>query len=146
MQPIECNPRAHTAVVLFTGVDVAMTKAYLGALRPQINGVAADDEMELVTPVNSTGIYWIGHDVVTLVLYPLLAILQGKMTVGDYLRGCITFFEHLLFWKDGTFEIWDPLPWWWLYHVFWPGKFLWSIIQRRKWSRINVGTTKMFEC
>ena len=146
LQPIECNPRAHTAVVLFIGQDVAMTKAYLGALRPQINGVAADNEMDLVTPENPTKYYWMGHDLIAFVLYPLLAVLQGKMTVGGYLRGCIAFFEHLLFWKDGTFEMWDPLPWWWLYHVYFPGQFLWSIIQRRKWSRVNVSTTKMFLC
>ena len=146
LRPIECNPRAHTAVILFTGQDLAMTKAYLGALRPQINGVAADDEEDLVTPEKPTKCYWIGHDLITLLLYPLLVVLQGKMSVGDYLRGCIEFFTHLLFWKDGTFEIWDPLPWWWLYHVYYPGQFLLSIIQRRKWSRINVGTTKMFLC
>lgn len=71
---------------------------------------------------------------------------NSKMTIRAYLQNCTTFVDHLVFWKEGTFEIWDPLPWWWLYHVYWPGQFLWSILQRRKWSRINVSTTKVFGC
>lgn len=152
LQPIECNPRAHTAVVLFAGQDLALSKAYLGALKTQgqINGAAAadadDSEADLVTPQHPPRFYWVGHDLVTLLLSPLLALLRGDMGLGAYMKGGITFAEHLLWWKDGTFEIWDPLPWWWLYHVYWPGQFLWCLLQRRKWSRVNVGTTKMFGC
>ncbi|KAG9590125.1 hypothetical protein KCU90_g14242, partial [Aureobasidium melanogenum] len=50
------------------------------------------------------------------------------------------------FWKDGTYEIWDPLPAWWLYHVYWPFQFAKSLVTGFKWSRINVSTTKMFGC
>ena len=148
LQPIECNPRAHTAVVLFAGREAELTAAYLRALRPYINGVVRGDsqEPELVTTGKPLGYYWVGHDLVTLLLYPLLALLRGRMTIREYLQSCTTFVQHLLFWKDGTFEIWDPLPWWWLYHVYWPGQFLWCILQRRRWSRVNVSTTKMFGC
>lgn len=148
LQPIECNPRAHTAVALFAGQEAELTSAYLSALTPHINGTARADsqEQELVIPGKPPGYYWVGHDLVTLLLYPLLALLQGQLTISGYLQGCTTFVQHLLFWKDGTFEIWDPLPWWWLYHVYWPGQFLWCILQRRRWSRVNVSTTKMFGC
>ena len=150
LQPIECNPRAHTAVALFAGRGSQLTDAYLGALGPGINGTPRrsnpEQEQELVTAGNPPGYYWIGHDLVTLLLYPLLALLRGQVTVGGYLRGCGTFVLHVLFWKDGTFEIWDPVPWWWLYHVYWPGQFLWCILRRRRWSRVNVSTTKMFGC
>ncbi|KAL8787490.1 MAG: hypothetical protein Q9195_007737 [Heterodermia aff. obscurata] len=146
LQPIECNPRAHTAVALFVGREKELVEAYLGALGPKINGTAVAQEREVVTVGRPPGVYWVGHDVVTLLLYPLLDLLQGRMAVKKYLQGCMTFLQHLLFWKDGTFEIWDPLPWWWLYHVYWPGQFLWCILQRRKWSRVNVSTTKMFGC
>lgn len=146
LQPIECNPRAHTAVVLFHGRELEIAEAYMHAVKSQINGISKDFEQEVVTPGKPPKYYWMGHDLVALVLYPTLQLLQGKMAMGVYLQGCMTFLQHVLFWKDGTFEIWDPLPWWWLYHVYWPGQFLWCILQRRKWSRINVGTTKMFGC
>ena len=157
LQPIECNPRAHTAVVLFAGREPQLTEAYLSALRPTLNGTAIGggggerkesrpQEPEPVVPGTPPGYYWVGHDLVALLLYPLLALFRGRMTIAEYLRGCATFVRHVLFWKDGTFEVWDPLPWWWLYHVYWPGQFLWCILRRRRWSRVNVSTTKMFGC
>ena len=146
--PIECNPRAHTAVALFNGQEQEMAEAYLSILEPQVNGHTNGErqEQQPVTPTNPARYYWVGHDLVTLVLYPLLLFLSQKKTMADYLQGCQTFLEHLLLWKDGTYELWDPLPWWWLYHVYWPGQFLVCIVQRRKWSRINISTIKMFGC
>ncbi|KAL8787720.1 MAG: hypothetical protein Q9213_002040 [Squamulea squamosa] len=150
LKPIECNPRAHTAVVLFCGQGEDVSKSYLSLLETNMtngNGhLPSSEEEEIITPAQPAKYYWVGHDLVTLVLLPLLRFMQGRISLQGWLRGCSDFMAHVLFWKDGTFEIWDPLPWWWLYHVYWPGQFLASILQRRKWSRINVGTTKMFLC
>ena len=146
LQPIECNPRAHTAVVLFSGQSAGMAEAYLSAFRFEMNGNGASHQQQVLSPQGPPRYYWAGHDLVTLVLLPLLQVLQGQTKVIEYLKGCSTFLQHLLFWKEGTYVVWDPLPWWWLYHVYWPGQFLACITQRRKWSRINVSTTKMFGC
>ena len=146
LQPIECNPRAHTAVVLFEGKSEEMAQVYMGALKPQVNGVTEEHESDIVIPAGTPKYYWIGHDIVALVLYPLFLVFMRRMTVAAYLHSCVTFFEHLLFWRDGTFETWDPLPWWSLYHIYWPAHFVRCILQRQKWSRMNVSTTKMFVC
>ena len=146
LQPIECNPRAHTAVVLFDGKSAEMAESYMSALKPQVNGVTEDYEHAIVTPSNPPKYYWIGHDLVALVLYPLLQVFMRKMTIAASVRSCLVFVEHVLLWQDGTFAIWDPLPWWWLYHVYWPAHFLRCILQRQRWSRVNVSTTKMFLC
>ncbi|KAL8713634.1 MAG: hypothetical protein Q9225_006735 [Loekoesia sp. 1 TL-2023] len=150
LNPIECNPRAHTAVALFTGQGYEVAKTYLSVLRADMangNGHAFNIEHDIiVAPKEPARYYWIGHDLVNLVLLPLLQLMMGKSYFKDWLQGCLEFISHLLLWKDGTFEIWDPLPWWWLYHVYWPGQFLACILQRRKWSRVNVSTTKMFGC
>ncbi|KAL9026561.1 MAG: hypothetical protein Q9196_004792 [Gyalolechia fulgens] len=150
LHPIECNPRAHTAVALFQRQGQEMAKAYLSVLRSDMtngNGHALDmGAEEVVIPKNPRPCYWIGHDVVTLVLLPLLHLTMGRMHLRGWLQGCWESMTHVLFWKEGTFEVWDPMPWWWLYHVYWPGQFLACILQRRKWSRINVSTTKMFGC
>ncbi|GJC94193.1 hypothetical protein ColKHC_03019 [Colletotrichum higginsianum] len=73
-------------------------------------------------------------------------LLLFRTSLAAYGRSVKTFAEHILFWKDGTFEPWDPLPAWWLYHVYWPSVFWNCIVNWRCWSRINVSTTKMFEC
>lgn len=159
--PIECNPRAHTAVVLFEGMEREMADAYLGALkpdgprmlvqRPNINGYTNGESDETheevpVTPDDPAKHYWIGHDLVELVIYPLLQLLLRQIALKTYLQGCGIFLEHLVLWRDGTYELWDPLPAWWLYQIYWPGQFLACILQRRKWSRINVSTCKVFGC
>ena len=186
--PIECNPRAHTAVVLFHGQEIAMAEAYLSALTPQINGmgeqnVGTDDSQQSdiyyngpstptksprlnangyaspasssppppktsvpVTPAPPPRYYWLGHAHVSLLIIPRLSLIYRRITMSAYLRGCSTFLEHLLLWRDPTFELWDPLPAWWLYHGYWPGQFLAAVVTGRKWSRVNVSTCKIFGC
>lgn len=148
LYPIECNPRAHTAVVLFKGQSVHMADAYLSALSSTSDGVLMNgvSDHQVVRPLHPARYYWVGHDLVEFVLLPVLDSLRGKTSVAEVMQSCYVFLQHLLFWKDGTFELWDPLPWWCLYHVYWPGMFLASIVYKRKWSRVNVSTAKMFEC
>ena len=143
--PIECNPRAHTAVVLFNGRSQEMADAYLTALLPEINGLPnGHTNHHIITPEQSRKYYWSGHDVVTLLLQPLYQLLTRRISLDEMLQNLHVLLRHLLFWRDGTYELWDPLPWWWLYHVYWPGIFLAAIWQGKEWSRINVSTTKMF--
>lgn len=156
--PIECNPRAHTAVALFSGSEgsIDMVRAYMSALDSSyVNGVNGcydahtaepEDGSVAYAPPTAPGYYWIGHDLVTLVLHPLLRLLLLKIGIWQLVHHLATFVNHVLFWKDGTYEVWDPLPWWWLYHVYWPGQFWICLRTGKKWSRINVSTTKMFWC
>ncbi|CAD6581891.1 MAG: hypothetical protein ASARMPREDX12_000696 [Alectoria sarmentosa] len=176
--PIDCNPQAHTAMVLLYGQERAMAEAYLTALTPQTNSVRerpiangyADAKSEPpsspttptqfhpnindyttappepstpVTPVNPARYYWLPHDLFTLLLLPLL---DRQTTTSAYLLNCQTFLQHLLLWKDGTYELWDPLPAWWLYHAYWPGQFLAKTVMGARWSRVDVFTGKIFEC
>lgn len=181
--PIECNPRAHTAVVLFHGQEMAMAEAYLSALTPRINGLGEGNDNDSrsdvyntepstpaksprpningypspassqppktsapVTPIHPPRYYWLGHDLVSLLLLPLLSLFYNRISMSAYLRGGSTFLEHLLLWRDPTFELWDPMPAWWLYHVYWPGQFAAAVLGGRKWSRVNVSTCKVFGC
>ncbi|PPJ57796.1 hypothetical protein CBER1_00136 [Cercospora berteroae] len=142
LYPIECNPRAHTAVGLFNRAE-DMVHGYLELL----DGVSKKDGPEwFASPVRNDAYYWIGHDLVTLVLVPLMEVLSLQLGVREIIRDVATFVVHLLTWKDGTYELWDPLPWFMLYHVYWPMQFLNCLREGRTWSRINVSTTKMFEC
>lgn len=152
LYPIECNPRAHTAVALFNGTS-GMADAYLTLLDDKpatyaetaANGTLA---AHIVTPKLENRYYWIGHDLVELILLPLLSLLtlQPTSSLNRIIKGVDVFVDRLFFWKDGTYEVWDPVPWWWLYHVYWPGQFINCMLTGRKWSRLNVSTCKMFEC
>ncbi|KAI3528831.1 hypothetical protein CSPX01_15942 [Colletotrichum filicis] len=144
LYPIECNPRAHTAVALF-GETPDMVEQYLSVL-DETGTSGGSSETDVVTPRRPSKYYWIGHDLFTLLLLPTARVLLFRMSIAAYWRSVKTFVEHVLFWKDGTFELWDPLPAWWLYHVYWPMMFWDCVVNRRSWSRINVSTTKMFEC
>ncbi|KAK6217947.1 hypothetical protein LQW54_003002 [Pestalotiopsis sp. IQ-011] len=154
---IECNPRAHTAVALFAGpqaaTTAAMVKAYLSTLdeSPESyasvlkqNGLREDT---IVFPEKGAlPRYWIGHDLFSLILQPLLDFFVGRITVRQLSRNFMQFVIHVLTWKEGTFEAWDPWPAVVLYHVYWPLTILSAWWRGFRWSRVNVSTTKMFAC
>ena len=157
--PIECNPRCHTAVVLFNGIGAELAKTYESALDEGVsmNGNAAslltnrygnvDQHHDyILRPRKAYRYYWVGHDLVEFGLLPILDALRFRKSIRNLLQSWMVFLDHLLFWKDGTLEIWDPLPWFALYHLYWPGQFAASIWHQKRWSRINVSTTKMFAC
>lgn len=149
LNPIECNPRAHTAVVLFQEVMEDLSAAYLSILpEHEPKGVSNGHRAEaLVVPKPGIpGTYWIGHDFVTKLLLPVLWLLRFEISIQQVARQWMDFVEHVLFWRDGTWLIWDPWPFWWLYVGYWPGMFLVALWEGRWWSRCNVSTTKMFGC
>ncbi|TID19154.1 putative transporter [Venturia nashicola] len=141
--PIECNPRAHTAVVLFGNDSERMVDAYLHLLD-------SDDmvkkEVETVFASAETRYYWLGHDILIRLILPLLSLLTFQSTLASTYHHLQEFCDHILHWKDGTFEVWDPWPFWWLYCVYWPGRFSVALVRGESWSRCNVSTGKMFLC
>ncbi|RDA90815.1 hypothetical protein CP533_0501 [Ophiocordyceps camponoti-saundersi (nom. inval.)] len=125
LYPIECNPRVHTAVVLFNDTP-QLVDEYLSVLKPDSAGIE-----EVLPPKSPQRYYWIGQDLV-------------ERAIGS--RSEFTSFVHdVLHSKDGTFEAWDPWPWWWLYHVYWPLRFIALLARGERWSRINVSTGKVFK-
>ncbi|KAM0165706.1 hypothetical protein ACHAQE_002247 [Botrytis cinerea] len=152
--PIECNPRAHTAVVLLNDSAEEMAEAYLSLLSDyNTNGngdtylPALQRNEDPITPLSQAvngGYYWIGHDFVTKVLLPIFQLVSFQKGITNLVREWWEFGKHVLLWKDGTYEIWDPWPAWCLYVLFLPGCFWVSIWERKWWSRCNVSTGKFF--
>lgn len=167
LQPIECNPSTHTAItVAFQGREYEMVDAYLSALEethlintngspnPPSSFSCLDCDpsdssgilSSTLTPTRVSRSYWIGHDIFTFLLIPLLQIFSPQFSLSTYLGGYVTLLTHILTWKEGTFEFWDPLPFWWLYHVYWP-KVWWAYtVNKTKWKRINISTGRYFVC
>ncbi|GAB1731685.1 hypothetical protein NU195Hw_g4729t1 [Hortaea werneckii] len=154
LYPIECNPRAHTAVCLFNDTP-ELVDGYLTILEPKTAVSSSSKKTSTpnglaplpVFPNQPAKYYWIGHDLMSLVISPLLSLFsQEGPSFVEVFESLLTFVEHVLWWRDGTFEVWDPLPAWWLYHVYWPYQFVKAALSGQKWSRINVSTCKMFTC
>ena len=142
--PIESNPRAHTAVVLFEQTP-EMAEAYLSIFNSP-NPLSSKSKSGPVFPKTPTqSYYWIGHDLVSFVVLPLLDFMFGAMSFQHAVDDLLAFAGHVAFWKDGKYTFDDPLPFFVLYHVYWPAKFLDALRRGKGWSRINVSTTKMFE-
>lgn len=151
---IECNPRAHTAVALFAQPGErmrGMVEAYMSAVNGPLNSLDKDKSglpFGLVRPpADTTPRYWLGHDLVSRGLLPWLHLVLWKRHSGrllvDRARELV---QHVLCWKDGTFELWDPWPFVALYHHYWPRAILAAWWKGERWSRLNVSTTKMFIC
>jgi hypothetical protein len=142
LYPIECNPRAHTAVVAFEDTP-EMSQAYLSVFEDAISDYSKSTPVYPRAPTKSY--FWVGHDMVEFGILPVLDALSGYGCWAEVREGWKTLGEHVLYWRDGTLTVEDPVPFFVLYHLYWPMKFVESLRTSKKWSRINVSTTKMFE-
>ena len=140
---IQCVPSMGNIGILLGEAREAVVERYLKASGPiQVNGFTASP----TKVVGSSGrykYYWMGHDLVNLVIDPFMLMLRREMSILQYLSSCCTFIQHLLFWKEATYELWDPLPWWWQYHVYWPSRILMALVHGDQWNTIDVSTMKM---
>jgi hypothetical protein len=142
LYPIECNPRAHTAVVLFDNTP-EMAEAYLSIFDGAISDYNKSTPVYPHAPTSSY--YWLGHDVVSFGILPVLDVAFGRGTWQDVRNAFTVLGQHVVYWKDGTLTMADPMPFFVLYHMYWPARFVQSLRTGRGWSRINVSTTKMFD-
>jgi catechol O-methyltransferase len=140
--PIECNPRVHTAIVLFNDTP-RLVDEYLSVLDDEQH--ASNDEPVFPATTN-TQYYWIGQDLIERVAHPLyLHFFSRRVTHAQLWESVRSFAQHVAYWKEGTFETWDPWPWWWLYHVYWPSRFVTFMLKGEGWDAINVSTGKAFK-
>ena len=144
--PIECNPRCHTAVVHFRGMEKELTSAYLSLLpvKQQQDTALRVPDLIVGNERPNFGYYWIAHDLIVLFILPLVQVILSYATLRNAVNHHFEFWKHALLWKDPTFEWWDPLPWFVLNHVYWPGHLLMASLLNVHWSQINVSTGKMF--
>ncbi|KAL4960481.1 uncharacterized protein BDV14DRAFT_211644 [Aspergillus stella-maris] len=129
---IECNPRVHTAVVLFSE-DWGVAGRYLSAME-------GDETEPRPTPHAPKSYHWTGHNLVMFLIYPPLTLKRAA-----FWASFLDFeFEGKESW-DAVWDFWDPVPFFVLYHLYWPVRFLEAVVEGRGWTRVNVSTGKMFE-
>lgn len=147
--PIDCKVSVAPPVLLFAGTigSVALTRAYMTALAPTTNGLSTftgeghlPDSMDhVIAPEAATGTYYIGQDLLDLVLRPTIHVLTLKLGVLQLVWNLLTFVEHVLFWRDGIYETWDPLPAFLLYHVYMPLRLILHFTKRHDSEVLDVG-------
>ena len=120
--PTKCNPGVSTPILLFSEESEDLADAYCTILpdyKAQ-NVTTLSKRSSIVIPESSVGIYWIEDCLWTLIVLPLLDFLRMKTDVWNFLALWVYFIEHVLFWKEGIFEIWDPWFAWWQYGLYQP--------------------------
>ncbi|KAI1007250.1 hypothetical protein K3495_g966 [Podosphaera aphanis] len=139
--PIECNPRAHTAVVLFQENSLEMADAYLSLLDGD-NTITH----KIVRPTGDRTYHWVGQDLVTEVFLPVLEFFTGSADIFTVLKKWEAFVDLLIAGREGTWCVWDPWPAWWLYSVYWPVLLSSVMLSQTWWSRCNVSTGRVYVC
>jgi catechol O-methyltransferase len=147
--PVDCKINISPPVLLFAGTagSMALTRAYMTALVPATNGLstftgmgALPDSMDhVIAPESALGTYYIGQDLLDLVLRPTVQALMLRVRILQLVRNLLTFVEHVLFWRDGIFEVWDPLPAFLLYHVYMPIRLTMHVMKRHGSEAPDVG-------
>jgi hypothetical protein len=138
LHAIECNPRAHTAIVLFRDTPGhAWARAYAAAGAAERDGGAAArgyldarGGAPLEPAPGTPPAYWAGHELFDALRY------------GD----ARTLLHRLLWEREAHWDARDPLPWAALYALQWPAVFVESLWSGRRWTRINASTGKVFWC
>jgi catechol O-methyltransferase len=147
--PVDCKVNVSPPMLLFAGTSgsVALVRAYLTILPPTTNGLstftgvgALPDSMDhVIAPEAGSGTYFVGEDLLELFLRPIAQMLALKMNVLQLTWNFLTFIEHLLFWRDGIYESWDPLPAFLLYHVYMPVRLGLHFLKRHDSENLDVG-------
>lgn len=147
--PVDCKVGVAPPVLLFAGTigAVALTRAYMTALIPTTNGLstftgagALPDSMDhVIAPESAPGTYFVGQDLLELVLTPVLQVLTLKVGLWQLVWSLLTFVEHILFWREGIYESWDPLPAFLLYHMYMPVRLILHLTKRHDTEALDVG-------
>jgi hypothetical protein len=140
--PIECNPRCHTATVVFEGLEPELAQVYLEVIR----GIRKEEGILHAQSHAEVGFYWMAHDLVVAISSLFDYFLNcDKLSRTTSVKKILDSVHHGLVWRDPTFLWWDPLPWFVLNHLYWPWELVSAGLNGVKWKQLNVSTTKMFK-
>ncbi|KAF2454929.1 hypothetical protein BDY21DRAFT_351945 [Lineolata rhizophorae] len=180
--PIECNPRVHTAVVLFNGMP-GLTEEYLEALHDEkrsgkqrgIPGTSSSDFHEVehsiygktsqstadspletvfengatavLHPSNPPPYIWYAHELPAYLARTLEHVMNPSLdSLVANVTEMIELARLLITGHDGNLVSWDPLPWLWANHVYWPLRLALRVLWGEPWSRANVSTGEICSC
>ncbi|UZJ51515.1 hypothetical protein CBS101457_000835 [Exobasidium rhododendri] len=144
---IECNPRVHTAIGLLTGSS-EVDEELAGAL---------DGSRTSTTPltphIGVPSMSWWGHDLIARKIPGYFFVPDGILHLLHPLWSKVKSSEGHPFYnleaigRDAAWDRRDPFVFFALYHIQIPALLLRQLLLRRKpYSRINISTSRIFEC
>lgn len=154
---LECNVRAHTAVALFSD-HPSLALHYLGTTPSTADSVAR--------PAPGTAPRsWLAHalplTLARLLPHRLCAQLHPQLLstiypadpsdptlsppAGENVLGLLWRYASGAE-RDGIWDWTDPVPFFVLCHIHWPWLLLRLVWRGVAWSRVNVSTSRLFEC
>ena len=142
----ECHLHPDAAGLGLYCAGAELGQRIVEALPPtQVNGVGASGthEAPVLYPVPHAKYYNFGHEVLTMVLRPLRALLGLEMGVTAFVKSALAFAECVVRGQDASFEWWDPLPWWSAYQLYWPLRLVKSVLDQKPLSKTDMGLLEM---
>ena len=144
LMPVSCNPTIEVPNILFQHASRSLVQAITSILdEPTSNGYLKPSK-KLTTVADPPSYHWSGQDFVLLVAWPTVKFLRRRIGFSELIRGWFLFSRNVLAWKDVVFEAWDPSPWFFQYHVYWPAQLLLQILHGKKWSKLDVITGQIY--
>jgi len=153
--PIDCRIRAQASVLMFQGLNgsIDLARSYVAACAPMSNGTSTvvgppqpESEEDVALPVDSSsGVYYLGQDILQLLIKPVMQFSTFKIKLSLLTRQLLMLVNHIIFWREGMYALWDPLPFWWLYHVYIPARLFRSILSADDRYHDPTNITKIME-
>ncbi|KFH45632.1 hypothetical protein ACRE_035540 [Hapsidospora chrysogenum ATCC 11550] len=148
--PIKCHPSVQIPAIFFRDTP-ELVGEYLSVLdssgphRPEEEDGEDGDNSLVLYPQNPKTYYWMGQDLMRYLFAPTAEKISGDPRDVVFLGGNVaSLIDHVRNWKDPVFETWDPWPWWWLYHVYWPTQVARNLFWG-KWHRGEVSLREVFQ-
>lgn len=130
----DCRISASPSILTLQGrkTSIDLANAYLSMLIPSMNGndMSVDDRNFEADTTHASmaltevkGVYLLSSEL-SLFWASVSRTVLMKTSMIDFLQTSLDFVKHLIFWREGNFELRDPLPFWWLYHFYLPLRLL----------------------
>ena len=143
--PMACNPKVEVPSILLRSANRDLAHTTLSVLdEPMLNGYLKSTR-QLTVPEQALAFHWSGLNLILMAILPAVEFLHGRVELVELFGAWSLFIRGLCFYKDMTFEMWDPFPWWWQYHVYWPAQLLHCVLRQQKWSFLDMDSGRVYE-
>ena len=139
-----CSPRIEVPSLLLLPISIELPHAITDVIdKPTLNGYVKSSKRQTLC-AQSTALHSVGLDFFSMIVMPFIDSLHRRASVMEVFRNWFLFLQDALTWKDITFELWDPLPWMWQYHFYWPMQLLYLVVHGARWSSLDLFSGRVY--
>jgi len=137
---LSCTPSLGLGTLALRDAAEDLASAYLSILPDrEPEGVSKGHlkDQIIVPRPPFRGYYFLGNEIVRLVLGPVLAFLRWEIGIREVVRGWLEFLGFVMWWREGWEEVWDPWVVWWGYGGYAVGRAVIGLWERVQWNDEN---------